>query len=272
MRTSSILIVGALLSLAAGPSPGLADDPETVVITATRTPEPIAKTGESISVISAEQLAQQQIVSVGDALQETPGVVVTRNGGIGQNATVSIRGAEVGQSLVLIDGVRINDESSVDNEALLGDLLVNNIARIEILRGPQSTLYGSDAIGGVVNIITQRGGDSTFALRTSAEGGSFNTYRMNAAANGTADSIEYGAAANFYHTNGTSAADSRNGNPESDGYTNLGLTESVRATLSDTVSVDLRSYYTNARDDFDDNFLFVPPFTVADSQAYGRNT
>jgi vitamin B12 transporter len=272
MRAYSFLLLALFILGAAGAGPGKADDAEIIVVTATRTPEPISRTGESISVVTADQLAQQQILSVGDALEETPGVIVTRNGGIGQNATVSIRGAEVGQSLILIDGVRINDESSVDDEGLLGDLLVNNIARIEILRGPQSTLYGSDAIGGVVNIITQRGGDSPFALHASAQAGSFDTYQMNAAANGTTGSVDYGSAVNFFHTNGISAADSRNGNPETDGYTNLGLTENVRVKLSDTLSLDLRSYYTNARDDFDDNFLFVPPFTVADSQAYGRNT
>ena len=86
--------------------------------------------------------------------------------------------------------------------------------------------------------------------------------------------MEYGAAANFLHTDGISAADSRNGNPETDGYTNFGATENVRIHLSDGISVDLRSYYTNARDDFDDNFVFAPPatFRVADSLGYGRNT
>ena len=245
---------------------------ETIVVTATRTPQPLSKTGESVSVITGEELLQRQILSIGDALQETPGIVTVRNGGIGQNATVSIRGAEAGQSLILVDGVRINDPGSVDDEALLGDLLVNNIDRIEILRGPQSTLYGSDAIGGVVNIFTRRGGGDPFSLQSSAEGGSFDTYRLNAAANGSVADIDYGAAANIYHANGISAADSRNGNPETDGYTNYGLTENLRARLGDTVSLDLRSYFTNARDDFDDNFLFVPPFTVSDSAAYGRNS
>ncbi len=82
---------------------------------------------------------------------------------LGQTTTISLRGAEPGQSLVLIDGVRINDPSTTDDRRVLGDVLVNNIDRIEILRGPQSTLYGSDAIGGVVNILTKRGGDTPFA-------------------------------------------------------------------------------------------------------------
>ena len=264
-----------LLAAAAVGSPAHADDStETIVVTATRTSQPVEKTGESVSVISGVELDTQQIVSVTDVLQETPGLSVVRNGGLGQTSTVGLRGAEAGQTLVLIDGVRINDPSTVDNEAVLGDLLVNNIDRIEILRGPQSTLYGSDAIGGVIGVFTKRGGDAPFGLRASAEGGSFDTYRLNAAANGSIADIEYGAAANFLSSSGISAADSRNGNRETDPYRNVGLTENVRWHLSDNVSVDLRSYFTNARVDFDDNFAFVPPatFRVADSNAYARNT
>jgi vitamin B12 transporter len=273
MRSFPLFCLLAALSIG---SPAAADDlPETIVVTATRTPQPAEKTGQSVSVISNAELDLQQTISVADVLQETPGLTVVRPGGLGQSATtISIRGAEAGQTLVLIDGVRINDPSTVDNEPILGDLLVNNIDRIEVLRGPQSTLYGSDAIGGVVSIFTRRGADEPFALRASAEGGSLDTYRLNAAANGSTEDIEYGAAANFLHSNGISAADSRNGNPETDGYTNVGLTENIRWHLSDTISVDLRSYFTNARIDFDDNFAFVPPatFRVADSGAYGRNT
>src|SRR5437764_15083903 len=87
---------------------------EDIVVTATRTPQPRDKTGNSISVIDARTLSDQQIVAVTDALQQTPGLVVVRNGPFGQNATASLRGAEAGQTLVLIDGVRINDPSSVD--------------------------------------------------------------------------------------------------------------------------------------------------------------
>ncbi|MBV9570520.1 MAG: TonB-dependent receptor [Alphaproteobacteria bacterium] len=274
MRHSLVVFCSVLLGFLATPRAFADDVAESVVVTATRTPQPAEKTGESVSILTGTELDVQQIVSVTDALEKIPGIVVVRNGGLGQNATASIRGAEVGQTLVLVDGIRINDPSTVDNQALLGDVLVNNIDRIEILRGPQGALYGSDAIGGVIDILTRRGGDAPFALRASGEGGSFGTYRFNTGANGSISDVEYGAAANFLHSGGISAADSRNGNPEADAYTNAGATENVRVHLNDAVSVDLRSYYTNTRDDFDDNFVFVPPatFRVADSAAYGRNT
>src|SRR5690242_9103409 len=93
----SSLLLNASLVKAAG-------DTENIVVTATRTPEPAEKTGESISVLTSDQLTMQQIVNVADALQQIPGAVVVRNGGLGQNTTISLRGAEAGQTLVLIDG------------------------------------------------------------------------------------------------------------------------------------------------------------------------
>lgn len=246
-----------------------ADDSELVVVTATRTAQPANRTGESISVITGEDLQLQQTMSLTDALQMAPTSIVVRNGGLGQNATVSLRGAEPGQSLVLIDGVRINDPSTTDDQAVLGDVLANNIDRVEILRGPQSTLYGSQAIGGVVNIITRTGGDTPFSARASAEGGSFDTYRLNAGVNGTYDMVDYGGAVNYLSTGGISAADKANGNPETDGYRNAGATGNVRVHVDDAVSVDLRGYYTAARDNIDG---FPPPnYTFGDDPEFGKN-
>src|SRR5581483_243462 len=241
---------------------------ENVVVTATRTPQPADITGESISVITDQDLKALQSVVLSDALSLAPGTTIVRNGPVGGTTTISLRGAEVGQTEVLIDGVRLNDPGSVDDEAELADLLVNGIARVEILRGPQSTLYGSDAIGGVVNIITRRGGEGFNAV-ASAEGGSFDTYRLNAQANGTEGIVEYGAALNYFHTNGVSAADARNGNSETDGYGNFGATVNTRTHVNDWLSLDLRGYMTDARDDFDG---FPPPtFIFQDDPEYARN-
>ena len=246
-----------------------ADDSELVVVTATRTAQPADRTGESVSVISGKDLQLQQTVALTDALQLTPTAIVVRNGGLGQNATVSLRGAEPGQSLVLIDGVRINDPSTTDDQAILGDLLVNNVDRVEILRGPQSTLYGSQAIGGVVNIITRTGGDTPFDARASAEGGSFGTYHLNAAVNGTEGMVDYGAAVNYLSTGGISAAARRDGNTENDGYWNTGATGNVRVHVLDTISVDLRAYYTGSATDIDG---YPPPdYAFMDDPEFGRN-
>ncbi|HEY1726189.1 MAG TPA: TonB-dependent receptor [Steroidobacteraceae bacterium] len=248
---------------------GAAADLQQVVVGATRTAQPLDRTGSSISVITADGLDQRQIVAVTDVLAQIPGLTVSRNGGQGQSTSLYIRGAEPGESLVLIDGIRINDPSAPDGSAVLGDLLSNNIARIEVLRGPQSTLYGSDAIGGVVNILTQRGGPSPFAARVQAQGGSFDSYEFNAAANGTNGALEYGGAINYYDTGGISAADERNGNHEPDGYLNLGATANLRLHMGEILSVDLRGFYLRSRTEIDG---YPPPsYTFQDDPEFGQN-
>ena len=240
---------------------------ETVVVSATRSPQPLEVTGTSVSVITANDLALQQTTMLSDALASTPGVNVVRNGGVGQNTNILLRGAEAGQTLVLVDGIRINDPSATTGFALMGDVLANGTERVEILRGPQSTLYGSDAIGGVVNILTTRGGEPS--LRLTAEGGSFDTVRVNAAANGTYQQVEFGAAANYYLTNSVSAADARDGNKEADGYHHVGVTGNLRWNATDDVSVDARVYYTTARDSYDG---YPPPtYSFQDTHQYGDN-
>jgi vitamin B12 transporter len=268
MHKSLLLSSATLLAIFAPGLAAAAGTPETVVVTATRTPQPLDVTGTSMSVVTAEDIDAQQIDIVSDVLAQTPGLIVVRNGGPGQPTNILMRGAEGGQTLVLVDGVRINDPSATTGYAILGDVLANGIDRIEVLRGPQSTLYGSDAIGGVVNILTKRGGPFTLHLR--AEGGSFGTTRFNLAASGTDGAVEYGAAANYYGTNGVSAADAKNGNREADGYHHLGATGNLRWHVADTASFDARLYYTTARDSFDG---YPPPaYAFGDTHEYGKNT
>lgn len=266
MRNRFLASLAFLIAFTGG---ACAADDELVVITATRTEQPVQRTGESVSVITGKDIDLQQAVSLSDVLQLTPASIVVRNGGLGQNATVSLRGAEPGQSLVLVDGIRINDPSTTDGQALLGDVLVNNIDRVEILRGPQSTLYGSQAIGGVVNIITRTGGDTPFAVRATAEGGSFGTAHLNAGANGTSGMVDYGASLNYLSTGGISAASSADGNSEADGYRNLGASGNVRVHVAEDVSIDLRGYYTGAKSNIDG---FPPPnYSFGDDPEFAHN-
>ena len=246
-----------------------AADLKQVVVSATRTAQPLDKTGSSMSVISGAELDQRQTLFVTDILAQTPGLTASRNGGPGQSTSLYIRGAEPGESLVLIDGIRINDPSAPDGEAILGDLLSNDIDRIEVLRGPQSTLYGSDAIGGVINILTQRGGTGPLSLRVEAQGGTFDTQRYNAALNGTEGAVEYSGAANYYDTRGISAADARNGNTEPDGYRNLGVTANLRLHATEQISLDLRGFYLRSHTDIDG---YPPPdYRFRDTPEFGEN-
>lgn len=248
--------------------PAFADDAETVVVTATRTAQPLDVTGESVSVITAADLTTEQTIVLSDILSETPGLTVSRTGGVGEDTEVSIRGSAPGQVLVLLDGIRINDPSQPDGDALLSDMLVNNTARVEILRGPQSTLYGSQAIGGVINVITNTGGDG-FSARASVEGGSYGTYRFNAATSGSYGIVDYGAAVNDFGTGGTAAADPQGGATGPDGYHNVGATFNTRTHLTDTLSVDLRGYFVDSHVEYDG---YPPPsYVLQHDGEFGRN-
>jgi vitamin B12 transporter len=145
-----------------------------IVVTATRGPESIARTGSAISVVTEADIAASNPLSLVDALRGVPGLDVSETGGPGATTSVRLRGANPGQTLVLIDGVRVNDPAAASGDYDFSMVPVGAIERVEVLRGPQSALYGSDAIGGVVNIITKKGGGpAQFNLRT--EAGSYGT-------------------------------------------------------------------------------------------------
>jgi len=268
MRAQFFTFVAVIIpSVALGAESAPTDNLESVVVSATRSEQPREITGTSVSVISAADIALQHLDFVSDALLQTPGLTVVRNGGPGQVASIGLRGAEAGQTLVVRDGIRIMDPSAPDGGALIGDLLLNNVDRIEVLRGPQSTLYGSDAMGGVVNIITRRGGDSPLALTTTGEAGSFGTFRLNTTANGTAGGIEYGGGINLYTTEGIAISDTRPVRDQTDPSRNFGATLNVRAPIADNISVDGRLWYVNARTTFDG---FPPPdYTLQYTGEYG---
>jgi vitamin B12 transporter len=126
----------------------------TIVVTAVGVDQRLDESGQAITLLKREVLESRQSTSVADLLSTTPGITVSRNGGPGQTTAVRIRGAEDSQTLVLIDGVRVNDPASPGGAFDFGNLLTGNIDRIEVLRGPNSVPWGSQAIGGVVNIVT----------------------------------------------------------------------------------------------------------------------
>jgi len=150
-------------------------------VTATRVEEPLEQIGASVTVIPEEVLRAQEYRSVEEALRAVPGVEVQRSGSPGKLATVRIRGAGPTQVQVLIDGVRVKSVTTGDFD--FSDLSLDDVERIEVVRGPQSTLYGADAIGGVINIITKRGRGAPSGF-VDLEAGNYDTYRERAGLSG----------------------------------------------------------------------------------------
>lgn len=263
---ASLLCTALVITTPAALADKATDGVETVVVTATRTAQPLAKTGADVSVIDDATLQARQSITLTDVLTTVPGISINRTGGIGQTTSLYVRGAESGQTVTLIDGIRLNDPSDSAGSAAYDDLLLNNIQRIEVLRGSQSALYGSNAMGGVINIITKRGGDT--GLTAAAEVGSFNSWRINAAANGSAGPVEFGAAINDFSTKGISTYDTGH---ESDGTKNISATVNTRTHLNDAVSVDLAGYYVHSHTAYDDGYNYAS-YTNADSAAYNTHS
>ncbi len=161
---------------------------EPVVVTATRTEEPLQQTGASVTVVPEEAMRVQEYRAVEQVLRTVPGVQVQTSGSPGKLSTIRIRGANPTQVQVLIDGVRVKSLTSGDFD--FADLTLDDIERIEVLRGPQSTLYGADAIGGVVHVITRRGQGPPSAF-VDFEAGNYETFRERAGVSGSTGAWSY---------------------------------------------------------------------------------
>jgi vitamin B12 transporter len=224
---------------------------EPLVVTATRVEAPLREVGSSITVITEQELASRQKMPVLEVLRGLPDVDVVQSGGLGRQTSVFIRGANPNHTLVLIDGIEANDPSSPDGAFDFANLLTDNIERIEILRGPQSTLYGSDAIGGVIHIITKKGkGRSSPYLK--AEGGSLDTFKIIGGINGGSERGDYSLSASRLETAGISAANEERGNGERDGYRNTTVAARLGLTPWPTLGLNIILRYNNAHADLDE--------------------
>jgi vitamin B12 transporter len=241
-------------SAADGPGARDAEAIENLVVTAARVAIPAGQVGSSITVISRDELELRQPTFVSDALRDVPGVAVSRGGGFGAVTQVRIRGTEGNHALVLIDGVEANNPVA-NSEFDFANLLVADIERIEILRGPQSALYGSDAVGGVINIIT-RERSAGFDASLSAETGTFGTRAVGLSVGGGGERYTGGVSWTRLETRGQNIA--REGD-EVDGFDNEALSLKGRALLGDAIAVNANLRYIDSRQDFDSQDFSFPP-------------
>jgi len=221
------------------------------VLSPNRNPTPASQSGSSITVISQDQIRRGGQVNVAEVLRGQLGVDVVRQGGPGGVTSVFLRGGNSAHTKVLLDGISLNDPSNASRAFDFSNLTVDNIERIEVLRGPQSMVYGSDAIGGVVNIVTKRG-EGPLSIRASAMGGSFNTGQTSLNASGGNERAYYSVTGAFLSTGGISAASARNGNTEHDSYNNGTVSGRLGYNLGDTWNVDYVFRYIDAAAEIDD--------------------
>lgn len=249
---SSVLLSGMLIFANEMIHEASGAEQDEVVITATRVDADVNKVASSITVITADEIAISQRRSVTDILRDVPGVHVSRNGGVGKATSIYLRGAKPEHVLVLIDGVDVNDPMGFGRGADISDMVLDNVEKVEVLRGPQSALYGSDAISGVINIITKKGSGPLSATVT-AEAGSFATYRESAGVQGSSGDISYSFFLSRIDTDGISIADEKNGNTEKDGYWNNTLSGRTDWKPSDIFSLSFFLRYIDTESELDES-------------------
>ena len=188
-----------------------------VFISATRTETPVKQVTSAVEIITGEQMQQRKIKTVVEALRLAQGLAVFQSGGPGTLAQVRMRGGTAAQTLVLIDGAIVN--SATDGTYNFANLTTDNIARIEILRGSQGMMWGSDAMGGVINITTKRGRE-TPNISSFVEYGSFATIREGASVTGKKGPVDVAATLSRWDTSSFSAINYRRGASERDGFHN----------------------------------------------------
>ena len=221
---------------------------ENITIRSTRIPAGAKDIGSSLYIISEDQIRVRGFKDAIDAISSAPGVTSKQNGSFGGVGTIRIRGANSYQTLVLVDGVPVNDASSPAGGYNFAYLNTSNIQSIEILKGSQSTLWGSDAIGGVVNIYTKQPESTSFGIST--EIGSFGLKRGSADVNFAGSNSKFRVSTSKMLSDGISKADEKDGNSEDDGL------ESESYSLSgsfDFESLTLRGSlsYTNSQLEYD---------------------
>ena len=222
------VVVVLYLSLVGVALAGNDEQRKTVIVTATRTAQTADEVLSSVTVISREDIERRQARSVEDLLRGTQGISITNNGGPGKNTSVFMRGTESDHILVLIDGVRAG--SATSGGAAYGNIPIEQIERIEIVRGPRSSLYGSEAIGGVIQIFTRKGGKEGFTPSFSIGGGSYGTFNGSAGLSGRSKRGWFNMNISGKNTNGFNSCSGKpypNGagcftnEPDRDGYQNV---------------------------------------------------
>src|SRR5437763_3676540 len=251
MRLAALLIFAPVVCFSQQPTPipsPVEAEAEQVVVTATRFDIPLDISPASVSVINSEDFEQKQIERVSDALREVPGLSVVQTGTAGQLTSVFTRGLRSEHTQVLLDGIPINQGlAGLFNFA---DLTIDNIDRVEVVRGPQSTIYGPRALAGAIQLFTKQG-TGTPGVTISEEGGTYDTFRESIASEGKIDMFDYSV--------GASRLDTDNARPNNQ-YRNTAEIADLGLTLADNLRVGALITYSLS-DTGNPNTIFNPrPF------------
>ncbi|GAB6183193.1 TonB-dependent receptor plug domain-containing protein [Thermodesulfovibrio hydrogeniphilus] len=233
-----------------------------IVVTASKTEETVRETSASVVVITEEDIKKLNVQFLPDVLRTVADLNITQTGGIGSQTSIFLRGGASKHTLILVDGVKVNSPTTGDFD--FSHLSVNDIERIEIIKGPQSTIYGSEAMAGVINIITKKGKGKP-SITASFEGGSYGTYSSTATFQMGTDKYDLKLTASYFKTEGISAY--KNGT-ERDGYKNASVSTRLGIKPLENLEFELIGGYTYARKKVDFCDYFNPDSPLCISYSY----
>lgn len=246
MQSGKSRLITGLSLLLSTLSISMATEEDFVIVTATRTAQTMDETLVSVSVINRQEIEQSQAHNVLELLRLQAGIDISGNGGPGTVADFFLRGTNSNQTLVLIDGVRAS--SATTGTFAWQHLVLTDIDHIEIVRGPHAAQYGSDAIGGVIQIFTRKNKQ----LHLRGQVGSYNTRLIDAGIGG-GDKLKYSLNLSALNTDGFSATNEKNANfnPDDDGYENRSASGSINYNLSNSTELQFSGWYTRSRNEYD---------------------
>lgn len=246
---------GAALALIAlfAPAANAQTDPVVlppVTVSATTLPTSVNQIGNTVTVITAEDIEREQRRTVADLLNNVPGLQVVQNGSPGTQTSVFVRGTNSNHVKVLIDGIDASDTSTPNGAIDFGHILTADIEKVEVLRGPQSGLYGADAIGGVISITTKKGSGPAKATAV-IEGGSFGTFNQAAGVSGSKDRFNYAFNVSHFHAADTPVTPAYmvppGGSAMGNYYDNKTISSRLGANLSEYLTLNFVGRYSDAK-------------------------
>jgi vitamin B12 transporter len=254
MQNRSKLLAAILCAAPSIVHSAVDDSPGEIVVTATRLEQPLKQSLSSTTVITAQDIRNSQAPDVATILRSVAGIEIDQSGGTGKTAGLFLRGTDSSHALVLVDGVRVN--SATTGATSLDQLMLDQVERIEIVRGNVSSLYGSEAIGGVVQVFTRRGHGAP-AANASAGFGNQGTRRLSAGLGGAVEGTDFSVQLSTFRTDGVSALSPAlvsTANPDLDGYRNNSLSANVGHAFSADHRVSASLFGSNGNNQYDNAF------------------
>lgn len=229
-----------------------------IVVTATRIAQPLKQSLSSTTVITRQDIRESQAADVAAILRSVAGVEINQAGGMGKTTNLYLRGTNATHTLILLDGVRIS--SATSGTTSIQDLMLDQIERIEVVRGNVSSLYGSEAIGGVVQIFTRRG-RGALAVNVGGGMGSQGVQRLSVGFGGEVESTDFNVQASRFKNDGVSAINSAlfpGANPDKDGYDNASLSANVHHAFNPDHSLIATIFNSEGHNQYDNPFGLTP--------------